>query len=158
MRKSSTIKFIVIRNAGAYIDQRAAHENRRCDFAMRVHGCLSEGNKRSTGGHNRGVRRGTMARRWWFSGHFLSNGGQSGGYPFVRRISTDKRACIHGWSRSRLVSFSETEPLQPKPIPPQIILTCHATISYCIRNRSLLLDNITARPVPLTLSFSIFCV
>jgi len=35
------------------------------------------------------------------------NSGQAGSYRFVGRITTDKRACVHEWSSSRLVGQPE---------------------------------------------------
>ena len=72
------------------------------------------------------------------------------------RIGTEKRACVHEWSRSRFVGNPETEPLQPRPLLSQNILTRHATISYCIRNYSLPFDNTTIPLPALTLSFLYF--
>jgi hypothetical protein len=74
------------------------------------------------------------------------------------RFSTEKRPCVYEWSKSRFAAIRKLSRNTPNPLPPQSILTCHATISYCIRNYSLLLDNTTIPLPALTLSFSIFCV
>jgi hypothetical protein len=40
-------------------------------------------------------------RRFWAS-H-----GQPGSYRFGGRVSTDKRACVHQWSSTRIVGYTE---------------------------------------------------
>jgi hypothetical protein len=46
------------------------------------------------------------------------------------RSGTEKRACVHEWSRSRFVGNPETEPLQPRPLLSQNILTRHAKLLH----------------------------